>query len=546
MLQHLANLVAATTIAGTLCAQSEIAHFSFQNDDLTSTQPDFATVSDLNVSNSYMFAGPSADRSLCLTGGWRFNGGTLSFTVTPDASTSIDYTELLWDPDNGSSSDPTVDAATVRANGNVIATLNSLQDESYEILDLTGIAALQGNDSPVTFEIEFHGASGRDPYEIGRIVLSGGVCAPNVELGRFDFENDDLTTAQPSFANVSDLQVDNSYMFGGPSGNRSLCLTRAWRRDGGTLSFTVTPNANTAINYTELLWDPDHDSHADLVVDGATVRANGVVVAVINTLNLNSYQIIDLSAVAALQGNSDPVTFEIEFDGAHGYDIFEIDRIILTGGCCVPEITSIHPTELPQLTNDCFFFNGDCLDTVQAVKFNGTSIPGGSGPYPGAYGDPFYTIMGPNQIKVCPPQCLPVGTNEVRFVFPNGEIVRNVDTTLNNTVTVLCQPQHQVGTEQCVFISSGPQPGPNNLFLGLSNSNSPSVLTGIVDMGIGDQFTNLLCLNAPPGECVKLCIGVIHPAAVGTSSYFQAVAWNFGNTILPLPISPVCESQYVN
>ncbi|MCR9243959.1 MAG: hypothetical protein NXI31_02935 [bacterium] len=385
------------------------------------------------------------------------------------------------------------------------------------------------------------------PFLVPTTALLSSVLSAQT-IAEFSFDSDDLTSPQPAFATVSDLAISNSYMFGGPSSDRWLCLTTAWNNVGGTVSFTVTPNAGVAIDYGALTWQARTNApHLSDSVRAATLRVNGQVVDTIDPLEHLVLETIDLSSFAPLQGNENAVTFEIEFVGnPNGQTAYEIGELNLTGGVCVPAINNVQPTALPQITNDCFLITGDCFNTLQGVKFGGTAIPGGSGPYPGRYGEAFYTIMSPTLLKVCPPFCLPVDDYEIRLVFPNTELTTTVQIVTPPAVTVACQPNHKVGTEQCVFLSSGPQPGPNNLFLGLSSVNQPSVLPGIVSLGIGAQFTNALCLNAPPGECVEVCIGVISPAVVGTSSYFQAIAWNFFNPILPLPVSAVCESVYVH
>ncbi|MCA8952026.1 MAG: hypothetical protein KDE27_21125, partial [Planctomycetes bacterium] len=256
---------------------------------------------------------------------------------------------------------------------------------------------------------------------------------------------------------------------------------------------------------------------------------------------------VDLSAVASLQAATVPVTFAIDFTGnPTGQSSYEIGALRLTGDQCTPAITGVTPGSLPQLTDDCFVVDGECLDHLVGVTWDGQTIPGGPGPFPGHYGEAFYTPVGANQIRVCPPFCEPIGDHEIRLFFANDSLATIVAITTPAAPTLLCEHAPKIDFEQCVYISSGPLPGPNALFVGLSLSNSPTVVPGILNFDIGAQFSSLVCLNAPPGECTKVRIGMIPPAFLGLTQFFQGIVWNFGSTVLPLPTTNVCASTYVN
>ncbi|MCA8954167.1 MAG: hypothetical protein KDE27_31960, partial [Planctomycetes bacterium] len=87
----------------------------------------------------------------------------------------------------------------------------------------------------------------------GSVLLASSLAAQT--LAEFDFDSFTLSSPQPSFATVSDLQISNTWMYGGPSGDVWLCLTTDWNAVGGTVSFTVTPTGGVAIDYGTLAWD---------------------------------------------------------------------------------------------------------------------------------------------------------------------------------------------------------------------------------------------------------------------------------------------------
>lgn len=365
-------------------------------------------------------------------------------------------------------------------------------------------------------------------------------------IANFSFDNADLISSQPSFATVTDLHVSNSYMFGGGGSDLWLCLTTAWNHSGGTLSFTVTPNAGTSIDYDSLRWNAiTANASVSDSVRAATVKANGLTLEVIDPLSHNTTHDIDLEVWDFLQGNVDPVTFEIEFEGnPTGQSAYEIGFLELRGGPCIPTISGATPNTLPTITNDCYILDGTCFDQILGIKFDGVTIPGGNGPY-NNYGMGFYTILSPTQLKVCPPFCRDEGSYEIRVITANGEATTNVGIHLTPGPVVACQPHVHVGAPQCVFISSGQLPGPNNLFLAISRFDGPTVVPGVINLDIGNQFQSILCVTAPPGECVQVCLGNVPGAWLGTNNHFQAIAWNFGNFTLPLPVSPVCTTTYI-
>lgn len=186
-MKHLVLAAAGSLLAASLSAQT-IANYSFDDENLITPQPPFASVTDLSISNAFQFGGSSPDKWLCLTTAWNNTGGTVSFTVTPNAGVFIDYDELSWAAvTNNPASSDSVRAATVRANGNLLAVIDPLTHLVVESVDLTAFAFLESNGDPVTFEIEFEGnPNGESSYEIGYLKLTGGPCTANCCLNQHD------------------------------------------------------------------------------------------------------------------------------------------------------------------------------------------------------------------------------------------------------------------------------------------------------------------------------------------------------------------------
>lgn len=179
------------------------------------------------------------------------------------------------------------------------------------------------------------------------------------------------------------------------------------------------------------------------------------------------------------------------------------------------------------------------LLNVTYVDFAGTALATTA-----PFGDGSYTIVADHQLEVCPPLCLDAGTYTIEYGDANGMIGEiNVDLVVPTDPTLVCEAQHAVGTDQCVFMSSGTTPNTIQFTI-LSTENIPTVVPGLVSLGIGNQGTNYLCGPATIGACVKRTIGLIPLSGVGQTLYFQSILIDPNTFSTPYLTSNICTTTY--
>ncbi|MCA8953211.1 MAG: hypothetical protein KDE27_27110 [Planctomycetes bacterium] len=214
----------------------------------------------------------------------------------------------------------------------------------------------------------------------------------------------------------------------------------------------------------------------------------------------------------------------------------------LTIDLSAPVLSVVQNPSLPLVTDQCFLITGCGLSNVTSVQFGPHTITSQD---PNDFGRGYFVVANDTSLEVCPPLCLTAGGYAITLVSPQGSSdPAGVQLTDPTTPTLACAPTFVHGSEQRIYLHSGGQPGPNAMFLALSSVPLPSVLPNIVSLGIGDQFTSIIVLNAPAGECSEVSIGVVGQRFIGLSLYFQGIVWNFANPVLPLPTTQVCSTFY--
>ncbi len=187
-MKHLAFAsLAAASLALVSPAQQVLATFDFDDETLTAATSAAVTATDLSISNTFLYGGPSSDRWLCLTTDWNDVGGSISFTLTPNAGRIVDFSRLSWETVTGSpTSSDSVLSADVYVGGQLVATVGPLSDPSdalpgNNVVDLSGVPELQGVTTPTDFVIEFTGnPTGESSYEIGQLIVESGACVLNL------------------------------------------------------------------------------------------------------------------------------------------------------------------------------------------------------------------------------------------------------------------------------------------------------------------------------------------------------------------------------
>jgi hypothetical protein len=361
-------------------------------------------------------------------------------------------------------------------------------------------------------------------------------------LACFEFDNNSVASSQPTIATVSDLDISNEFMFGGPAGESWLCLTTQWNASGGTISFTVTPNSGESIDYSAFEWSAvTTDPSTSDSVTAMTLYANGVTVGGVDPLTHNTVHTIDLSSMPGLAGASVPVTFVMDFVGnPSGAGAYEMGYIKLLTTSCVLAIDNVAPAALPVVTSECFTLTGDCFDQVTEVQWQGAALPQCT---PANWGQGCYTIVDPHTIRVCPPLCVPVNTYEIKLLRGAEMVQHSVQMVLSVDGQLACPATHPTGTDLCLAVSTGQLPQPNAVFVILSPSNLPSIVPGFLEMQLGNMLTQYACGAAHISECFEDCYPI--PAGLaGQTWYFQSIIWNPYQTVLPLPVTNLCSTTF--
>ena len=183
-MKNLSLLATAATTA--LCsfatAQRDVALYSFENRDNQSATESAAGATDLDIDNAFVFGGPRSDRWLCLTTAWNNVGGSIEFTVTPEAGKSLSFTRLFWEARTGNTSlSDSVSAARLFANNTLVGSRSQLLHNEDVVFDLSSVAALQNTFDPIKFTIEMDGnPTGLSPHERASMGVETAECVENL------------------------------------------------------------------------------------------------------------------------------------------------------------------------------------------------------------------------------------------------------------------------------------------------------------------------------------------------------------------------------
>ncbi len=200
------------------------------------------------------------------------------------------------------------------------------------------------------------------------------------------------------------------------------------------------------------------------------------------------------------------------------------------------------PDQLFTVTGECFELSGCDLSSIDELRFGGQVIHVG-----GSLGDGSWKLINDRLIEICPPQCLPPGQYSIKL-YTNGSrrATRYVDLVEPTVPTISCQEEFEVeGDPQCIYIHDGGAPQPNLVFGVVSPSNRPSVMPGLIQLGIGDNFQMYFCNIGQQGPCVEYCVGSIPSILAGRTLYFQGAILVLDGSVLPIPVTEVCATTYV-
>jgi len=162
------------------------------------------------------------------------------------------------------------------------------------------------------------------------------------------------------------------------------------------------------------------------------------------------------------------------------------------------------------------------------------------------FGEGSWKVIDDQRIEVCPPLCLDEGTYTITYSDPNGVLgTMEVSLEAPTVPTLVCEHEHEVGTVQHVYIHTGTLTDVL-IFTIISTEAIPTVIPGLVSLGLGNQGSNYLCGPPLMGECVQDTIGMIPLSAVGTQLHFQSILINPFTNATPWPTTNMCSTTYVN
>jgi subtilisin family serine protease len=170
---------------------------------------------------------------------------------------------------------------------------------------------------------------------------------------------------------------------------------------------------------------------------------------------------------------------------------------------------------------------GDALATVTNLKVGGKTLP--------------FTVMDDTTIRFTPPSLLPIGNVLIQVTNPVG-----VSNTITLRITGLAKPLLTGDT----LVYRGAKTYRYDLYSDrswrslwmVSLSNRPSKLPGIFDLGIGNNFGELITLvftNQGPSGAAAL--NFVFPTFIPSSTqiYLQAMSTDVASPTLPYPASNV-------
>ena len=223
-------------------------------------------------------------------------------------------------------------------------------------------------------------------------------------------------------------------------------------------------------------------------------------------------------------------------------------NINLRYDCPPVTLTLTNPGTVPTvetISNSEITLAGANLRGVDHVEFGAMAITDALPTT--AFGNGFFTVMSDSSIAICPPQCLPAGTYDVRVVNGSGTS-QTIQVQLTEPVApklVTC-PEVAVGETQSVFMHTGGTAGTPMAFPILSSELSPSVFPGLVSLDIGNQFSSYIVgpamLFGSTG-CADFSFQI--PASLGgTTMHFQAIYLDLNGATAPLPVTNYSSTNY--
>lgn len=204
-----------------------------------------------------------------------------------------------------------------------------------------------------------------------------------------------------------------------------------------------------------------------------------------------------------------------------------------------PVLASISPLEqlavLPEGPASISVF-GSNLTVVTDVKINGESLP----TLP-----PAWNVVSGTLLMLTPPQSTTLGEQTIELISPFGSASTTYNVVLNSEAPALDLEL----SEPAFLISAlglnarvGSNPG-DLAILAVATSGLPSSLPGLLELGIGNQFTEVYDFGSKVVDATSGYASFSSPLnstlPIGLKLYVQAIALTSPSLTLPLPVTNV-------
>lgn len=204
-----------------------------------------------------------------------------------------------------------------------------------------------------------------------------------------------------------------------------------------------------------------------------------------------------------------------------------------------PLLTGVVVGSVPNVSDTPFEFDGQHLDQVTAVEFDGVTITSQS---PNTWHSGWFVRESSTRLRVHPPQGKLPGFYLVRAQSPMGPSAQQAG-YLSRATQFAVKAADTVGNGApfAAIVSRGPHPDLSLAVLTLSGDLSPSVAPGLVSLGIGNMFQTLAISDARQFTTAAGAVRWDFPSIAGMPQvHFQAVVLDpFQPSPWPLPTTAV-------
>ncbi|MBK8099807.1 MAG: hypothetical protein IPK26_22105 [Planctomycetes bacterium] len=212
-----------------------------------------------------------------------------------------------------------------------------------------------------------------------------------------------------------------------------------------------------------------------------------------------------------------------------------------------PVVTSVSTTNLSSLTDQGITVTGDNFAWLVAVQWGGDWIAGTTA---SQWRNGWFEVLDNQHVVIHPVAGRAPGNYPVSVTNPVvPESIGTISLVAPTAPTLRSEGSRDAGATQHILVHHGNLTGPVLTAIAFSFELSPSVLPGVVSLGIGNQFQSLtvapgMLTHDPITGIAELPFGPL-PAGIGTFDlHWQAAVVPLSGTPYPLPVSDVWTAHY--